>query len=63
MAFHDRYGSDVLSGGRTHRRPSLPQIPAEPGLVVEVVETGYVGAVARGQRAFERLIRGYAPAR
>lgn len=25
--------------------------------------TGYVGAVARGQRAFERLIRGYAPAR
>ncbi len=51
MAFHDRYGSDVLSGGRTHRRPSLPQIPAEPGLVVEVVETGYVGAVIRVEKA------------
>ncbi|GAA4506874.1 DUF3097 family protein [Brevibacterium yomogidense] len=51
MSFHDRYGSDVLSGGRTHRRPSLPQVPAEPGLVVEVVETGFVGAVVRIEKA------------
>ncbi|MGO1451641.1 MAG: DUF3097 family protein [Brevibacterium yomogidense] len=51
MPFHDRYGPDVLSGGRTHRRPSLPQIPADPGLVVEVVETGYVGAVVRVEKA------------
>lgn len=51
MPFHDRYGPDVLSGGRTHRRPSLPQIPADPGLVVEVVETGYVGAVIRVEKA------------
>ena len=51
MPFHDRYGPDVLSGGRTHRRSSLPQIPAAPGLVVEVVETGYVGAVIRVEKA------------
>lgn len=51
MSFHDRYGSDVLSGGRTHRRPSLPQVPAESGLVVEVVETGFVGAVVRVEKA------------
>lgn len=51
MPFHDRYGPDVLSGGRTHQRPSLPQIPADRGLVVEVVETGYVGAVVRVEKA------------
>ena len=51
MSFHDRYGSDVLSGGRTHARPSLPQVPARPGLVVEVVETGYVGAIVRVEKA------------
>src|SRR5699024_10321998 len=51
MWFHDRYGSDVLSGGRTHRRPSLPQVPAQPGLVVEVVDTGFVGAVVRIEKA------------
>ena len=51
MSFHDRYGSDVLSGGRTHARPSLPQVPARPGLVIEVVETGYVGAIVRVEKA------------
>jgi len=51
MPFHDRYGSDVLSGGRTHARPSLPRVPAQAGLVVEVVETGFVGAIVRLEKA------------
>ncbi|MGB9304007.1 MAG: DUF3097 domain-containing protein [Mycobacterium sp.] len=41
----DRYGSDVLAGGR--RKPSSTEHPVEPGMVVEDVETGYVGAVVR----------------
>ena len=41
----DRYGPDVLAAGR--RKPRSTEHPAEPGLVVEDVETGYVGAVVR----------------
>ncbi|AEG44721.1 DUF3097 domain-containing protein [Isoptericola variabilis] len=57
---HDRYGSDVLSlaspgaptGSAHHRRRpvSRPQ-PAEPGLVVEEVQTGWVGAVVRVEKS------------
>ena len=41
----DRYGTDVLAAGR--RNPRSTEYPAELGLVVEDVETGYVGAVVR----------------
>jgi hypothetical protein len=41
----DRYGTDVLAAGR--RKPRSTERPAELGLVVEDVETGYVGAVVR----------------
>ncbi len=41
----DRYGTDVLAAGR--RKPRSTEHPAEPGLVVEDVQTGYVGAVVR----------------
>ncbi|HTX97865.1 MAG TPA: DUF3097 domain-containing protein [Mycobacterium sp.] len=41
----DRYGTDVLSTGR--HKPRSTEHPAEPGLVVEDVQTGYVGAVVR----------------
>jgi Protein of unknown function (DUF3097) len=39
------YGTDVLAAGR--RKPRSTEHPAELGLVVEDVETGYVGAVVR----------------
>ena len=45
----DRYGTDLLSTRRT--RPTLPEQPAEPGLVVEEVETGWVGAVLRTEKS------------
>ncbi|OBI68270.1 DUF3097 domain-containing protein [Mycobacterium sp. E796] len=43
----DRYGTDVLASGR--RKPRSTEHPAELGLVVEDVETGYVGAVVRAE--------------
>ncbi|MBD5787927.1 DUF3097 domain-containing protein [Cellulosimicrobium terreum] len=50
----DRYGSDVLGTAPTaHHRPrpvSRPQA-AERGLVVEEVETGWVGAVVRVEKS------------
>ncbi|WP_030529288.1 DUF3097 domain-containing protein [Phycicoccus jejuensis] len=48
----DRYGSDVLSGDwRAPRRGRSVELPAEPGTVVEDVETGWVGAVVRVENA------------
>jgi len=43
---HDRYGTDVLAAGWQDRfRRQLPTIPAQRGVVVEVAEDGYCGAV------------------
>jgi len=51
----DRYGSDVLAGGwrSTGRlaRPTARDLEAETGLVVEDVETGWVGAVVAVEKA------------
>lgn len=49
----DRYGPDVLSGSSpsSHRRPTSVPTPAEPGLVVEEVTTGWVGAVVRVEKS------------
>lgn len=46
------YGSDVLSGGpRSHRRPTSRKVPAQRGLVVEEVSTGFVGAILGIEKA------------
>lgn len=49
----DRYGPDVLSADapRTHRRPTSRPVPAERGLVVEEVTTGWVGAITRVEKS------------
>ena len=48
----DRYGTDVLSGDwRTPPRGRSRELPAESGLVVEDVETGWCGAVVRVEKA------------
>lgn len=57
--FGDRYGPDVLAGRdprdprpwAARRRPASRPVPAEPGLVVEDVETGWVGAVVRVEKS------------
>lgn len=44
----DRYSNDVLADFRRERTPSvLPKVPIEPGMVVEVIADGYVGALVR----------------
>jgi len=48
----DRYGSDVLGGDwRAPRNGRSTPLAAEPDLVVEEVETGWVGAVVRVEKA------------
>ncbi|GHS89251.1 hypothetical protein AGMMS50218_15100 [Actinomycetota bacterium] len=51
---NDRYGPDVLAQGRdphAPRRPTSRPQPAEHGLVVEEVTTGWVGAVVRVEKS------------
>ncbi|MDN5765645.1 MAG: DUF3097 domain-containing protein [Humibacillus sp.] len=48
----DRYGADVLSGDwKAPKRGRSTPVAAERGLVVEEVETGWVGAVVRVEKA------------
>ena len=48
----DRYGGDVLAGDwRRGRRPVSVPTPAQVGLVVEEVETGWCGAVVRTEKS------------
>lgn len=48
----DRYGADVLSGDwRAHGRTPSKEQTADPGLVVEDLETGWCGAVVRVEKA------------
>ncbi|MGH8895141.1 MAG: DUF3097 domain-containing protein [Actinomycetes bacterium] len=45
----ERYAGDVLVSARLPRR-TVPQVPAEPDLVVEDAETGFCGAVVRWEK-------------
>jgi len=48
----NRYGADVLSGDwRVPKNGRAREVEAEPGLVVEDVETGWCGAVVRVEKA------------
>ncbi len=48
----DRYGTDVLAGDwRKPPRGRSREVAAEPGLVVEEVESGWCGAVVRVEKA------------
>lgn len=43
---HDRYGSDVLAGGRPHARaPRIREVNGENGVVVECADSGWCGAI------------------
>ncbi|MGO1950149.1 MAG: DUF3097 domain-containing protein [Mycobacteriaceae bacterium] len=58
MGFNDRYGKDILGGsGRSARnataRPAAPEVPAEPGTVVEVADDGWVGSVTGFERTYD----------
>jgi hypothetical protein len=48
----NRYGADILSGDwRVPKNGRAREVAAEPGLVVEDVETGWCGAVVRVEKA------------
>lgn len=53
MSFDDRYGGDIFGGHPRTRRPSYPEVPAEPGIVVEVVGDEFVGAVVGFERTYD----------
>jgi hypothetical protein len=49
---NNRYGADILAGDwRVPKNGRAREIEAEPGLVVEDVETGWCGAVVRVEKA------------
>lgn len=53
MSYDDRYGGDIFAGHARTRRPQYPQVPAEPGIVVEVVGDDFVGAVVGFERTYD----------
>jgi hypothetical protein len=49
---NNRYGADILAGDwRVPKNGRAREVEAEPGLVVEEVETGWCGAVVRVEKA------------
>ena len=53
MSINDPYGGDIFAGHERNKTPDYPTVPAEPGLVVEVRATGYVGAVVGFERTYD----------
>ena len=53
MSFDDPYGGDIFAGHSRNKTPQYPVVAAEPGLVVEVRATGYVGAVVGFERTYD----------
>lgn len=49
----DPYAGDIFAGHARNARPQFPEVPAQPGLVVEVKATGYVGAVTGFERTYD----------
>ena len=41
----DPYGGDIFAGHRRSKPTQYPEVPAEPGMVVEVRGDDFVGAV------------------
>ncbi|MDY5784539.1 MULTISPECIES: DUF3097 domain-containing protein [unclassified Corynebacterium] len=53
MSFDDRYGGDILKGHARKQAPTYPAVPAQPGLVAEVVGDEFVGAVVGFERTYD----------
>ena len=53
MSFDERYSTDIFKGHARKQRPAYPQVPAEPGLVVEIVGDDFVGAVIGQERTYD----------
>ena len=48
-----RYSGDIFSGHARTKRPTYPEMPAEPGIIVEIVGNDFVGAVVEFERTYD----------
>ncbi|WP_342319757.1 DUF3097 domain-containing protein [Corynebacterium mayonis] len=53
MSFEDRYGGDIFKGHASKKSPHYPQIPAQPGIIAEVVGEEFVGEVIGFERTYD----------
>lgn len=53
MSFSDPYAGDIFGGHSRNKQPEYPDVPAKPGLVVEVRGDGFVGAVTGFERTYD----------
>ncbi|MEJ4112509.1 DUF3097 domain-containing protein [Corynebacterium kroppenstedtii] len=53
MSSDDRYSGDIFAGHARSIPRKYPEIPAQPGIVVEDLGTGYVGAIVGFERTYD----------
>ncbi|ALC05886.1 hypothetical protein CDES_07375 [Corynebacterium deserti GIMN1.010] len=53
MSFSDPYAGNIFGGHSRNKAPEYPDVPAKPGLVVEVRGDGFVGAVTGFERTYD----------
>ena len=53
MSFDDPYGGDIFHGHARKKRSVYPEMPAEPGIIVEIVGNDFVGAVVGFERTYD----------
>lgn len=49
----DPYSADIFKGHARRTKPTYPEVPAQPGMVVEVVGDDFVGAVIAFERTYD----------
>ncbi|WP_257158249.1 DUF3097 domain-containing protein [Corynebacterium cystitidis] len=53
MSTDDRYRGDIFSGHARTKAPTYPEVPAKPGIVVEVFGDDFVGAVIQFEKTYD----------
>ncbi|WP_257161181.1 DUF3097 domain-containing protein [Corynebacterium cystitidis] len=53
MSTDDRYRGDIFSGHARAKAPTYPEVPAKPGIVVEVFGDDFVGAVIQFEKTYD----------
>ncbi|WP_257181774.1 DUF3097 domain-containing protein [Corynebacterium cystitidis] len=53
MSTDDRYRGDILSGHARTKAPTYPEVPAKPGIVVEVFGDDFAGAVIQFEKTYD----------
>ena len=53
MSIGDPYGYDILGGHKRKAPRTYPTLPAEPGMVVEDIATGWVGAIIGQEKTYD----------